>query len=165
MISFLLKRLRLTTTYRRWKSKPNFFLFIFVFISCFLSNSDYFILHFPLVQKMERTNPVAVQLLDEVAQTSLGELSQLPTGVLNSMLNYHRVEGLHATHVALVHHDRAITYAAAKRYSRTIFLQLMNTNENLVCPHGSSRSDPSSHCQSRSSVVNTFANSQDKYAT
>ena len=58
---------------------------------------------------MERTNPVAVQLLDEVAQTSLGELSQLPTGVLNSMLNYHRVEGLHATHVALVHHDRAIT--------------------------------------------------------
>ncbi|KAF5378959.1 hypothetical protein D9757_008754 [Collybiopsis confluens] len=58
-------------------------------------------------QKRERENPISVQLLDEVATTSLGEFKDLPTGVLNSLLNYHRVEGLHATHIALLHHDRA----------------------------------------------------------
>ncbi|KAF5349825.1 hypothetical protein D9757_014597 [Collybiopsis confluens] len=57
--------------------------------------------------KQERENPISVQLLDEVATTSLGEFKDLPTGVLNSLLNYHRVEGLHATHIALLHHDCA----------------------------------------------------------
>ncbi|KAF5337593.1 hypothetical protein D9757_015225 [Collybiopsis confluens] len=57
--------------------------------------------------KRERENPISVQLLDEVATTLLGEFKDLPTGVLNSLLNYHRVEGLHATHIALLHHDRA----------------------------------------------------------
>ncbi|KAF5353009.1 hypothetical protein D9757_014928 [Collybiopsis confluens] len=61
------------------------------------------------LQRLERTNPVSIQLLDEVAQTSIGEFSELPTGVLNSMINFHRVEALHATHIALVHHNRAIT--------------------------------------------------------
>ncbi|KAF5345834.1 hypothetical protein D9757_014887 [Collybiopsis confluens] len=61
------------------------------------------------VQRLERTNPVSIQLLDEVAQTSIGEFSELPTGMLNSMINFHRVEALHATHIALVHHNRAIT--------------------------------------------------------
>ncbi|KAF5392588.1 hypothetical protein D9757_002097 [Collybiopsis confluens] len=48
-------------------------------------------------QRLERTNPVSIQLLDEVAQTSIGEFSELPTGAL------------HATHIPLVHHNRAIT--------------------------------------------------------
>ncbi|KAF5345073.1 hypothetical protein D9757_014967 [Collybiopsis confluens] len=61
------------------------------------------------LQRLERTNPVSIQLLDEVAQTSIGEFSELPTGMLNSMINFHRVEALHATHIALVHHNRAIT--------------------------------------------------------
>ncbi|KAF5378722.1 hypothetical protein D9757_010750 [Collybiopsis confluens] len=55
----------------------------------------------------ERENPISVQLLDEVATTLLGEFKDLPTGVLNPLLNYHQVEGLHATHIALLHHDCA----------------------------------------------------------
>jgi hypothetical protein len=53
----------------------------------------------------------------------MGELSLLPTGVLNSMINFHRVEAHHATHIALVHHERAIT---SRRICDDAFKELSN---------------------------------------
>ena len=48
-----------------------------------------------------------LQLLDEIATSSVGPLSQLSKSVLNSILNYHRVEAVHATSIALDQHQRA----------------------------------------------------------
>ena len=58
-------------------------------------------------QRQERENPVTLQLLDDVVTSSIGPLSQLSKSVLNSILNYHRVEAVHATSIALDQHQRA----------------------------------------------------------
>jgi hypothetical protein len=72
------------------------------------------------VERAERTNPLAMELLASIASKSINDLSLLPLPALRAMINFHRVEYLHNL-------ERARLYAQRADASNTICNEAFTT--------------------------------------
>ena len=52
------------------------------------------------MERAQRENPLAMELLESIASKSVTELSGLPIPALHAMMNFHRVEYLHNIELA-----------------------------------------------------------------
>lgn len=59
------------------------------------------------MERAERTNPLAMELLASIASKLINDLSLLPLPALRAMINFHRVEYLHNLELARLYAQRA----------------------------------------------------------